>query len=150
MYTFQIQDRDTTYSTQESVGWTSRKEADWTEDTESILLAQDLLRNSGDVSWLSGVAKLKKHKAPLMPLPVISTPFERVAIDIVGPMSKTKRGHQYLLTFMDYATRYPEAVPLRIVTSREVAEVLNTIFSRLGFPGEILSGNNWNLDEGDV
>ncbi len=76
-------------------------------------------------------AKHRKHRAPLMPLPVISTPFQRVAIDIVGPMPKTRRGHLYLLTFMDYATRYPEAIPLRSVTSKDVAEALTSTFARL-------------------
>ena len=78
-------------------------------------------------------------------MPVISTPFQRVAIDIVGPMPKTRRGHLYLLTFMDYATRYPEAIPLRSVTSKDVTEALTSIFARLGFPGELLSDNGPNL-----
>ena len=29
-------------------------------------------------------------RAPLMPLPVMSEPFERVAIDIAGPLPRTK------------------------------------------------------------
>ena len=40
-------------------------------------------------------------------------PFKRLAVDIVGlraPQSET--GHQYILTQVNYATRYPEAVPL--------------------------------------
>eukprot|EP00063_Salmo_salar_P014535 XP_013989370.1 PREDICTED: uncharacterized protein LOC106566074 [Salmo salar] len=36
-------------------------------------------------------------------------PFERMAMDLVGPLVKTARGHQYILFIVDYTTRYPEA-----------------------------------------
>ncbi len=36
--------------------------------------------------------------APLKPIPVIGEPFERIIIDCVGPLPKTKSGHTYLLT----------------------------------------------------
>ena len=77
---------------------------------------------------------------PLSQVPVISTPFERVAIDIVGPFTPaSEKGHRYILTIVDIATRYPEAAPLKEVTSEVVAEALFHTFSRLGFPTEILS-----------
>ena len=40
---------------------------------------------------------------------------------------------------IDYATRYPEAVALKGCTSKEVAEGLLSIFSRVGLPHEILT-----------
>ena len=40
---------------------------------------------------------------------------------------------------MDYATHYPEAVPLKNINTETVAEALVDIFSRLGIPEEILS-----------
>ena len=52
-------------------------------------------------------------KAPLIPLPVISQPFERIAMDIVGPLPMSSRGNRFILVICDYATRYPEAVALR-------------------------------------
>ncbi len=51
-------------------------------------------------------------KASLIPLPVISQPFERIAMDIVGPL-KSHRGNQFVLVICDYATCYPEAFPLK-------------------------------------
>ena len=45
---------------------------------------------------------------------MIETPFKRVAIDLVGPSSPpSESGHRFILTLIDYATRYAEAVPLR-------------------------------------
>ena len=40
-------------------------------------------------------------------------PFERIAIDIVGPLPHSCKGYQYVSVICDYATRYPEAIPLR-------------------------------------
>ena len=56
-------------------------------------------------------------------MPLIDTPFNRVVVDIVGliaPLSEA--GHRYILTLVDYATRYPEAVPLKKITTETVDE----------------------------
>ncbi len=90
-------------------------------------------------------ARHTRCKAPLMPLPVIATPFERIAMDIVGPLPRTKAGHRFILTVMDYASRYPEAIPLKKTDSQTIADALMTVFSRMGFPKEILSDNGSNL-----
>ena len=81
------------------------------------------------------------RKVPLVAMPVISEPFSRVAIDIVGPVNVSGRGHKYILTLMDCATRFPEAVPLHNIDTVTVAENLISLFSRLGIPKEILSDN---------
>ncbi|XP_076049340.1 uncharacterized protein LOC143030018 [Oratosquilla oratoria] len=57
---------------------------------------------------------------PLQPIPVIKEPFSKITIDCVGPLPKTPRGHQFLLTIIDCATRYPEAIPLRRITAKNV------------------------------
>ena len=77
-------------------------------------------------------------KAPLIPMPIISTPFERVGIDIVGPMNRSRKGNRYLLTICDYATRYPEAIPLSNIRTSTVANALLTVFARVGLPEEIV------------
>ena len=40
---------------------------------------------------------------------------------------------------VDYATRYPEAVSLKNIETKTVAEVLLDMYSRLGIPAELLS-----------
>src|SRR5678815_2843397 len=55
-----------------------------------------------------------KVRAPLINLPVISSPFSRLAVDIVGPLKTcAKSGNEYILTVMDLATHYPLAFPLK-------------------------------------
>ena len=34
-------------------------------------------------------------------------PFERIAMDIVGPLPKTQRNNRYMLVVIDYYTRWP-------------------------------------------
>ena len=73
-------------------------------------------------------------------MPLIDVPFKRVAIDLIGPINPTtNERHGYILTIVDYATWYPEAVPLKGCTAKEVAEALMTVFSRVGIPNELLT-----------
>lgn len=87
----------------------------------------------------------KIHRAPLQPLPVITTPWEKVALDIVGPLPRTKRGHKYLLTIMDFATRFLEAIPLKKVDAETTCDALMEVFARFGVPQEILTDNGSNF-----
>lgn len=38
--------------------------------------------------------------APLYPIPAVGEPFEKIIIDCVGPLPRSKSGYQYLLTIM--------------------------------------------------
>ena len=79
------------------------------------------------------------HRAPTQPVPIVTKPFGKISIDLVGPLIKSDRGHRYILTITDFATRWPEAVPLKEISTEKVAEALVTTFSRLGIPDEVLS-----------
>ncbi|CAM5073524.1 unnamed protein product [Natator depressus] len=90
-------------------------------------------------------------KAPLQPLPIIEVPFQRVAVDILGPFpKKTPRGKQYILTFMDFATRWPEAVALSNTRANSVCQALADIFARVGWPSDILTDAGTNFLAGTM
>ena len=80
----------------------------------------------------------KPPKAPLVNLPIIDTPFARVAIDLIGPLPKSTKGNRFALVAVDMATKYPDAVPLKNIDTASVAEALLDIFSRVGLPRELL------------
>jgi len=62
------------------------------------------------------------------------TPDDRVAVDLVGPIfPATEKGYKYILTMVDYATRYPEAQPLKDIHTETVAEALVNMFARSEF-----------------
>ena len=71
----------------------------------------------------------------------LSVPSERVCIDLVGPFPRAKGGLEYLLTYIDVATRRQEAIPLRKVTSTVVIIQLKDIFAPNVFPTTLITDN---------
>jgi hypothetical protein len=63
----------------------------------------------------------KKPRAPLISLPIMGEPFQRIAMDIVGPLPKSRGRNRYILVLCDYATRYPEAIPMHSVDAEAVS-----------------------------
>ena len=98
-----------------------------------------------DVRPARKVAQGTTHKVPMVSLPVMSVPFARIAMDMVGPLPQTDEGHKFVLTVCDYGMKFPEAFPMKTTTSKEVAEALVELFSRVGLPEEILSDRGTNL-----
>ena len=92
---------------------------------------QDVKKYCESCDACQRVAK-KREKVPLIPMPVIDEPFRRIAMDVVGPLPRTRKGNQYILVVCDYATRYPEAFPIRTFTAPVVAEKLIKMFARYG------------------
>ena len=84
-------------------------------------------------------------KAPLIPIPVVNEPFQEVIIDIVGPLPRTRSGHEYLLTLMDRMSKYPEAIPVRSIKSPKIVDELIGFFTKFGLPKIIQSdcGSNF-------
>ena len=37
----------------------------------------------------------------------------QVGIDLIGPLPETKRGNRYVVTLVDYFSKWPEAEPLQ-------------------------------------
>ncbi|GFR95462.1 Gypsy retrotransposon integrase-like protein 1 [Elysia marginata] len=64
--------------------------------------------------------------APFQRMPLMEEPFQRVVIDLVGPLPFTKE-------------KWAEATPLRQTTADKVAEALFDIFTRVGLPKVIQS-----------
>ena len=87
----------------------------------------------------------RSTRAPLTPLPVVENPWQRIAVDIVGPLDRSRGGNKYLLTIIDFATRYPEAIPLRKTDAATVCEKLIEVFTRYGIPEELLSDRGSNF-----
>ena len=70
-------------------------------------------------------------------MPLIELPFQRIAMDEVGPLPRSRSGYKYILTMCDYATRYPEAIALPSTEASRIAKELVSLFSRVGIPEEI-------------
>lgn len=87
---------------------------------------------------------LKKY--PLQSFPEVLEPFERTAMDIVGPLVTSYSGNKYLLTFQDHFTKYVEAIPLRDQKADTIARAFVTkIFARHGAPTQLLTDQGGNF-----
>ncbi|KRX22547.1 Retrovirus-related Pol polyprotein from transposon, partial [Trichinella nelsoni] len=88
----------------------------------------------------------RKLQAPMQLQPV-SHPFQRVAMDLVGPLEETQSGNRYILVVCDYFSKWPEAFPLPNAEARTVATALvNGVFCRYGAPETLHSDQGRNFE----
>ena len=88
---------------------------------------------------------MTSQHAPLHSLPVMSVPFQRVAMDIFRALKRTKSGNKYVLVVMDYATKWPEAFPLKNTSTEMLLDCLVEMTAKLGIHEEVLSDNGSNF-----
>lgn len=55
-------------------------------------------------------------------------PFEKVALDMFGPLQKSRSGHEYILSIQDCLTKYIILCPLETKSSSEIIQTLNDDF----------------------
>ena len=83
-----------------------------------------------------------KKQGVLMPtLPAqVGTPFKRLAVDVMGPLTVTFSGNNSIVVFTDYFTKWPEAFACFNPTAEQIAKMLfDRIITRFGYPEEIMS-----------
>lgn len=76
-------------------------------------------------------------------------PWKRVGIDFIGPMPITEKGNRYIITAIDYFTRFPEARAVPRATAQEAAKfIYEEIICRHGIVDIIHSdqGTHFNND----
>ncbi len=78
-------------------------------------------------------------KAVMVERPVLSQPFEQIALVLVRPLPKGKGGARFILTAACMVTRLPEAIALKSITAKSIAESVIDIFSHMGLPQQILT-----------
>ena len=68
----------------------------------------------------------------------VGRPWQKVAVDLVGPMPETNRGNRWILVLTDHFTRWQDALALPDATAPVVATALDErIFCYLGLPEQI-------------
>ena len=84
-------------------------------------------------------------RAEMIPLSLIEKLFQRIAMDIVGPLPRSNNGNKYILTICDYATRCPDTIPILNTEANAIAKDLVSVFAGVGIPDEILTDQGSNL-----
>ena len=94
-------------------------------------------------------AKRKSHggsKAPLQPIPPPQRLWQTIAMDIVGPITTSVNGNNYVLVIVEYLTRYVFAVAIPDQTAETVAKAfINTIILEHGVPEVLITDQGTNF-----
>ncbi|XP_010894219.2 uncharacterized protein LOC105025314 isoform X1 [Esox lucius] len=69
----------------------------------------------------------------------IKEKWEWLSMEVKGPFRETEIGHTFVLTVMDYYSKWVEAYPMKTTSSKEIAKIISDLISRFGFPVGILS-----------
>ncbi|PNF18384.1 hypothetical protein B7P43_G12483 [Cryptotermes secundus] len=98
--------------------------------------------------------QLNKETRPNIKLPLTVTdtrniPWEKVYLDVVGPLPTTETGMKYILTCQDNLSKYFIVIPMQNQTADEVTDVfVKNIILSYGIPTEIVTdqGSNFMSD----
>ena len=103
-------------------------------------IAKDMRR-----TWARSCLSCQRAKAttyvsaPIAPLPMPSTRFESLHVDLVGPLPPSQ-GFTYLLTIVDRLTRRPEVIPVADIAVLACARAfLMHWVARFGAPNTLIS-----------
>ncbi|KAG1656356.1 hypothetical protein GQR58_024007 [Nymphon striatum] len=81
----------------------------------------------------------------LQPVPYPSKAWSKLGLDIVGPIAHVPSKHRFIISVIDYYSKWPEISFAENVTSRVIIQFLMHIFAREGYPDEIITDNGSQL-----
>ncbi|KAH9077974.1 hypothetical protein Ae201684P_019080 [Aphanomyces euteiches] len=81
-----------------------------------------------------------------LPVYKLRGPFSFLVVDALGPFPLTPQGNRYVLIFVDYFTRWPEAFAVPdLKTSTFIRILVDEIVCRYGVPNHLLSDRGTNF-----
>lgn len=91
--------------------------------------------------------KVQRHTTSSLSTFAPSDRFQHVHIDIVGPLPTSPQGQRYLVTMIDRATRWPEAIPTDDTSAETVAKIVYEHWiTRFGAPKLMTSDQGRNFE----
>jgi hypothetical protein len=79
------------------------------------------------------------RKGPMISVPFPAKPWQKLGMDIVGPNNSVANNARFAITLIDYYSKWPEVAFVSDISSRSVIEFLLAVFSREGYPDEIVT-----------
>jgi len=108
-------------------------------------MRQDLQRCVHECPECQVSSRSKQHQHPEAQFHQVNPglkPFDKWAIDVVGPLPATPNENRYIVTAIDYATGWPVAKAMPTRDAWRIAQfIYEEIFSHYGYPTELLSDN---------
>ena len=79
---------------------------------------------------------------PLHPV-IVQNPFEQWGVYVVGEINpNSSKLHKYILTTIDYFSKWTKAIPLKVINDHEVIQFLQqNILTRFGVPNCLVFDN---------
>ncbi|GBP37623.1 hypothetical protein EVAR_34660_1 [Eumeta japonica] len=94
-------------------------------------------KRKSEERWKSGNKKVSKQ-ASLQPI-LVQDLLEKIGIDVVGPIRRSMRGNKYMITAIEYASKYVVTKAVPRVTAEAISDFLiNEIFCKFGSIYEML------------
>jgi len=92
-------------------------------------------------------ADRKERETTILRRPPVCAPFQRVSLDVLGPLGQTKSNMRYLVVAVDHFTKWTEAEAFpEVPTAQDINEfMLHHFYFRHGIPDVILADNGSNL-----
>lgn len=82
----------------------------------------------------------------MIPMSIPRRTFEKIGMDILGPLPKSNRQNVYILVITDYLSKYVIAQPMKKATTQKILEILKKhVFYVHGIPKRIVTDNGTNL-----
>ncbi|KAF5892476.1 gag-pol fusion, partial [Clarias magur] len=69
----------------------------------------------------------------------VNETWELVGMDLIGKLTKTEKGNQYICVLIDYFTKWVEAYPLPSKSAEDGTMCIVNFFHRFGAPKRILT-----------
>jgi transposase InsO family protein len=93
---------------------------------------------------LAKMSQKTKSKMQITDTP--TEPWQKVAIDVVGPLPTTKEGNNYLLTVQDNFSKFLITCPMKTQTAEETAEnFVKNVVLKFGIPKVCLTDQGQNF-----
>ncbi|XP_041361078.1 uncharacterized protein K02A2.6-like [Gigantopelta aegis] len=79
--------------------------------------------------------------APTQPVPLPNAAWKKLGLDFVGPDYSAPPERRYIISMIDYRSKWPEVAFASDISTKTVLKFLVTVFSREGYPDEIVTDN---------
>uniref|UniRef100_A0A914KP35 RNA-directed DNA polymerase n=1 Tax=Meloidogyne incognita TaxID=6306 RepID=A0A914KP35_MELIC len=82
------------------------------------------------------------HKEPIHPIQIPNEPFQRIHMDILGPLPETVEGYKYILSITDSFSKWLTAVPMINQTAISISQAFtDNWITKFGCPKVVVTDN---------
>ena len=86
----------------------------------------------------------QNNNAPLKPI-IPKYPNDIITMDIMGKLSKSSKGNEYILVIVDHFTKWTQAYALKTITANDIANCLKKWIFQHSIPTQIITDQGTNF-----